>query len=116
MRKSITSAVVAAMAALTVLFVFSSNAGAVGPEGAYTASDVTTTTVDPGNDKPIILSKTEGSDSMVLSSTDERAENQAVGISKLPFTGTDSALLAGIGVVAVAIGGSVLLLRRRIAS
>lgn len=116
MRKSIISAVVAAVAALTVMFVFSSSAGAVDPNGAYFANDVTTTTVGSDTDDPIILSKTDDSDSMVLSSGDERAESQSVGINKLPFTGGYSALLAGIGLVAVAIGGSVLILRRRIAA
>lgn len=106
--------VVAAVAALTVTFMFSSSAGAADPTQGYGASDITTTTVGPNSDEQIVLSKTDDSDSMVLSSSDEQA--QAVAINKLGVTGTDSVVLAGIGVTAVAIGGAVLLMRRRVAA
>lgn len=98
--------VVTAVAALALTLLFSSNAGAQEPDGAYVGNEVTTTTVAPQDE------------SIVLAETDEAGPGAAADVKadKLAFTGSDSALLAGIGVVAVAVGGSVLLLRRRVAS
>lgn len=95
--------VLMAVTALALTFLFSSNAGAQEPDGAYVGNEVTTTTAP--DDESIVLSNKDEVDSKVLANSDANG---------LAFTGSDSALLAGIGVVAIAIGGSVLLLRRRV--
>lgn len=94
---------------LALTFLFSSSAGAQGPDGAYVGNEVTTTTVGSTNDSEVLANSDE-SDSKVLANSDSNSAN------RLAFTGSDSVLLATIGAIAIAAGGSILLLRRRVAS
>lgn len=101
MGRLIRSTLVALAAALVASFAFTSVAGAQDKD-PYVGNEVTTTV--PGEVQP---------ESVVLPKTAEKAAKGEVKANKLAFTGSDATSLALIGVFAVVIGGSILLIRRR---